>query len=138
MTKNRNENKFIQFIKLPVQLYKVAASILIAFGLYAIIQYSMPHEKNSLLSSGDTNIIYKTDTIYARLVDTVNIIKTKTVYILQKAENFTSGKILSNVKIDYDCKKEICPDEVVEIKELTFNNNISRDTLLKDFIVSLK
>jgi hypothetical protein len=133
MKKDKEENKILKFLKLPIQLYKVAASILIILGIYSAIHYSYPKEKNRLLAIGDTIYINKTDTVFSRLVDTVKIIKEKVVFI-----SSPKNILVSNSKNDYDCDKEICPNNVDKIKNLVFNNNVSNDTLWKDFIVSIR
>lgn len=138
VAKNKRENNVIKLLKYPVQLYKVAASLLIVLGLYSVFQHSILQERYNLLASHDTVFIHKTDTIYTRLIDTINIIKTKIVFVPQKTDIAASGILLSVARNEYDCKKEICPNEVDQIKKLAYNNNASNDTLLKDFIVSLK
>ena len=138
MRKDKGENKILKFLKLPIQLYKVAASILIILGIYSAIHYSYPKEKNRLLALTDTIYINKTDTVFSRLVDTVKIIKERVVYISSPNDISVSDKLLSNSKNDYDCDKEICPNNIDKIKDLAFNNNVSNDTLWKDFIVSIR
>ena len=34
----------------------------------------------------------------------------------------------------YDCSKEICPNDIDKIKELAYNDNASKDTLLRNII----
>lgn len=138
MNYRKNENRAIKFLKHPIQLYKVAASIVIVLGLYSFFHYSNPQGKNSLLSLHDTIFINKTDTVYSKFIDTVKVIKEKIVYIPKEKDLIASVKLLSNSKLEYDCNREICPNNVDKIKELAFNNNVSSDTLWKDFIVSVK
>jgi len=132
MNKSRKGNILLKLLKQSVQLYKVAASVLIILGIYSVIHYSNLHEKNSTLALNDTIYIHKTDTIYSKLIDTVRIIKEKIVYIPREKVRVAPVKLLSNSKNEYDCNKEICPDDIDKIKGLAFNNNISRDTLFKD------
>ena len=138
MRKDKGENKILKFLKLPIQLYKIAASTLIILGIYSVIHYSYPKEKNRLLALTDTIYINKTDTVFSRLVDTVKIIKERVVYKSSPNDILVSDKLLSNSKDDYDCDKEICPNNIDKIKDLAFNNNVSNDTLWKDFIVSIR
>jgi hypothetical protein len=138
MNNSKNENRFIKFLKHPIQLYKVAASIVIVLGIYSFFHYSNPQGKNSLLALHDTIFINKIDTVYSKIVDTVKVIKEKIVYIPKERDLIASVKLLSNSKLEYDCNREICPNNVDKIKELAFNNNVSSDTLWKDFIVSVK
>jgi hypothetical protein len=135
---SKNENRIIKLLKQPIQLYKVAASIVVILGIYSLIHYSNQQQKSNLLAVHDTIIIHKTDTVYSKLVDTIRIIKEKIVYVPQKQELLASNKILSDSKNVSDCNKEICPADLDKIKAMTYNNNVSHDKLLTGFIVSIK
>jgi len=132
---NREENIFIKLLKQPIQLYKVVASVAFIIGIYSVIYYFNPQKKNDLSAFSDTILIHKTDTVYSRVIDTVRIIKEKIVYIPQMKSMDSPMKLMSNSKNEYDCKIDICPNDIDEIKELAYNNNASGDTLLNDFIV---
>ena len=134
---SKDENRIIKLLKQPVQLYKVAASIVLILGIYSLIHYSNQQQKNDLLAVHDTIVIHKTDTVYSKLVDTIRIIKEKIVYVPQKQDLLASNKILTDSKSVSDCNKEICPADLDKIKALALNNNVSNDSLLKTFVVAL-
>lgn len=138
INKNKHVNILLKLLKQSIQLYKVAASVIVLIGLYSLIHFTNLKEKSSPISSNDTIFIYNTDTIYSKFVDTVRLIKEKIVFISREQDLLTPDKLLSNSKLEYDCNREICPNNVDRIKELAFNNNVSSDTLWKDFIVSVK
>jgi hypothetical protein len=128
----KSRNTLLKLLKKPVQIYKVAASVLVILGIYSVIHYSSLHSKNGALAVNDTIYIHKTDTVYSKLVDTVRIIKEKFIYISQEKQQLKSAKLLSASKNVYDCSKEICPEDIDKIIELASDGNISRDTVLRD------
>jgi hypothetical protein len=132
INKSNKKNIIIKILMHPVKLYQVAALIILIFGIYAIIQYSVLPEKNKPLAVIDTIYLHKTDTVYSKLIDTVRIIKEKIVYVSKDKSINNPPKLLSITKYKFDCNKEICPNDIDRIKELTFNNNISIDTLFND------
>lgn len=129
INKNKHVNILLKLLKQPIQLYKVAASVIVLIGLYSLIHFTNLKEKSSPISSNDTIFIYNTDTIYSKFVDTVRLIKEKIVFISREQDLLTPDKLLSNAKYEYDHNKEICPNDIDKIIELGFNNNVSNDTL---------
>ncbi|MGD0756314.1 MAG: hypothetical protein ABR927_14775 [Bacteroidales bacterium] len=130
--KSKNGNIILKFLKQPIQLYKVAASVIVFVGLYSFIHFTNLHEKNNTLASNDTIYIFKTDTLYSKFVDTVRLIKEKIVYLSREKDQVTPDKLLSNAKYECDSNKEICPNDIDKIKDLAFRNNVSNDTLFKN------
>ena len=124
----------LHILKQPIQLYKVAASIIILFGIFSAIQYFNHPAKSDLLTFNDKTYIVKTDTVYSKMVDTITIIKERITYIPKENELSTNERLASNSKIEYDCSKEICPNDIDNIKELAYNDNASKDTLLRNII----
>jgi hypothetical protein len=131
INKNKHVNILLKLLKQPIQLYKVAASIIVFIGLYSFIHFTNLKDKRSPISSNDTIFIYKTDTIYSKFVDTVRLIKEKIVFISREKDLVTPDKLLSNAKYEYDQNKEICPNDIDKIIEFSFNNSVSNDTLLR-------
>ena len=82
----KEQNIIIRFLKRPVQLYKVAATVIVLTGLFSFIHFTNLHEQNNNSLSNDTIYIYKTDTVYSRIIDTVKHIKEKVVYITRKMD----------------------------------------------------
>jgi hypothetical protein len=132
MNKPRKSNSVLKLLMMPVQIYKVAAMVLLILGLYTVIQLSFFPEKKNTLALNDTLNIHKTDTVYTRLVDTVKIIKEKIIYVSQGKENLKPVKLLTNSGFLFDSTKEICPEDIDRIKELASNNPFYRDTLIRD------
>jgi hypothetical protein len=134
---HRGNNRFIRFINYPVQLYKVAVSILIVVGLYALYQDARHDQLDKKLSAGnDAVVVHSPDTIFTKVYDTIRIVTTRIIYTKneQKQSDLnTSDNRMSN----FDCNKELCPNELDRIKDLTLRNNITNDSILKDFFVTL-
>jgi hypothetical protein len=122
----------IELLKRPVQLYKIAAALIVLMGLYSFIHLKTVRGKNEPLISNDTIYIYNSDTVYSKIVDTVRLLKAKIVFISNEKGTDTQGKLLSNAKYEYDHYKEICQGDRKKIIELAFNNNSSNDTLFKN------
>jgi hypothetical protein len=60
----------MSILKQPVQMYKVAAAIIVLTGLFSFVHFTNLHDQNSNSLSNDTIFIYKTDTVYSRILDT--------------------------------------------------------------------
>jgi hypothetical protein len=123
----QEENKIIRFLKKPVQMYKFAAAIVILTGLFSFVHLTNLHEQNRKVLSNDTIYIYKTDTIYSRIVDTVKQIKEKVVYITQKKEPESKSYLLMTARNEFD---SIQPDEFDRIRGLVIKDSIAKDTLI--------
>ena len=136
LVKSNTENNylFLQLLKQPIQFYKVAVAIVIFIGIYSVIHYFNPQEKNSPLSSNNKINTNKMNAVYPKSVDTVTVIKERIVYLPKENRVAKSAKLLSNSKNEYDCNKEICPNDIDKITELANNDNASRDSLLRDII----
>jgi hypothetical protein len=130
----RDNYLMIRLLKQPIQLYKVAASIAILFGIMLTFQYLKPKEKSNYLASIDTVYINKTDTVYSKIIDTVTILKDVIVYLPQNQKLALNSELKNNTKIKYDCKSEFCPDDIDVVMDLAFNDNASKDTLLKEIV----
>lgn len=124
----------LRILTQPIQLYKVAASIVILMGIYSAIHYFNIPDKSQLLTSTDKIYIHKTDTIYSKMVDTITIIKEKIIYLPKESVVEKPIKLLSNSNNVYNCNKEICPNDIDRIRELAYNDNASKDTLLREII----
>jgi hypothetical protein len=134
----KEKSKLLRFIHYPVQLYQVASCIVILFGLYFLFQNAIQHKEGKSLSSiTDTSVIYKADTILARVYDTIRIGTTKVTYSKNEHNKMETKELTANSQINYDCNHELCPGEVERIKDLTLRNNITNDSILKDFLVTL-
>jgi hypothetical protein len=131
------KNVIIRLLKQPIQLYKIAATIVILSGIYFIIHYFNPIEKGNELAFCDTIYVHRTDTVYSKIADTVRVIKEKIVFVSSSKELAMSSQVLPDSAGDSDCKKNICPHDIDEINSLTQSNQFSKDILLTSFIVSI-
>jgi hypothetical protein len=132
LSTEKKKNTLIKLLKRPIQLYKVAAALVVLLGIYSFIHLKNVQEKNSPLISNDTIYIYKIDTVYSKIVDTVKLLKQKIVYLSHDKDTDTQLKLLSNAKYEYDPDRKSYCDDIEKIMELAFNNSFSNDTLLKN------
>lgn len=136
------KNKLIQWVRKPVPLYQVAASILILLGLFfAYTNYQIPNQ-SAVLTSNEVIQVHKADTVYTRITDTVRVVVEKLVYITPYVEDTSIPLIASNTskgatEIEINCDKDLCPDDVEIIQSMGTNNATSLDSVLKGFVVSL-
>ena len=125
-------SKFKKLVTYPMELYKIAAIVLLLISIgIAFLKVRTSHQQK-LLAIVDTVFIEKTDTI--------EIIKRRIVHkdsqVSQTPKSFIYP-IPEAVNFDRDCLKEICPDDMGRFVEIKANGNISNDTALRNFIVSL-
>lgn len=132
---SNRKSKFIHTLTYPVQLYKVAASIILLFSVYIGYQRAHREIETNLIAQADTLIIHKTDTVFQTIYDTVIIKEDNHSFAYQ-----TNNKIDVNANPNEptqltDCREEICPDEIQAITSLTKNNSLSGDAGLKELFV---
>ena len=132
MRTNHKPNILSRILNQPVKFYQLAASILLLIGLYVVTQYSESPEKNSSLPKNDTIYIQKTDTVSSKLADTVRNIKEKIIYVIRERDINPQDKLLSTVTFEFDSGKIVCPGKNDRIKQQTFINYISSETLFKN------
>ena len=127
--KHKN-NRFTKFILYPLQLYKVAAIIIIAFFLFNINQHNNENLNSELLTQNDTVFINKKDTIAQIIHDTVWVVETKnSIPRINRTENVINQTIYN----EYD----LSPDNVEKIMSMTNNNSLANDSILKSILVLL-
>ncbi len=129
---NHKPNILFKILNQPVKFYQLAASILFLIGLYVVTQYSESSDKNSSLPKNDTIYIQKTDTVSSKLADTVRTLKEKIIYVIRERDINSQDKLLSTVTFEFDYSKIVCPDKNDGIKQQTFINDISSETLFKN------
>jgi len=132
------KNFIVRSLNYRMQLYKVAASILIILGITFMIFYKSNPGLYSQLTIHDTIYIKKTDTVISMIKDTIQVVKNIIVQAQQVAVVKSVNTLFANNIIKADCDKEICPSDVDKITRLDGTNNISRDSFLTDFVVLLK
>jgi len=136
--KKRKKNIVVRSLNYRMQLYKVAASILIILGITFMIFYKSNPGLYNQLTIHDTIYIKKTDTVLSMIKDTIQVVKNIIVQAQQVTEVKSVNTLFANNIIKADCNKEICPSDVDKITRLAGTNNISKDSFLTDFVVSLK
>ncbi len=124
----KEKNIFIRFLKRPVQLYKVAATVIVLTGLFSFIHFTNLHEQNSNSLTNDTIFIYKTDTVYSRIIDSVKHIREKVVYMTINKNREATPILFTSAKNEFDYRLELYPGDIDRIKTL-YNNNIAFNTL---------
>lgn len=125
-------NTILNILNQPVKLYQLVASIILILALYTIKQYSDLPVKNSALPKNDTINIQKTDTVHSKLADTVKIFKEKIIFISSEKGNDIHDNLLSTATYGFNSSNVICLNHIDSIQELTFNDNVSNDTLFKN------
>ncbi len=124
----------------PVELYKIAAAILLILGIAFLISKNQSTSKKELITLIDTVFIEKTDTVVFEKTNTIEVVKTKIVYkdlladqnLISQSENAIMAE-----KYQRDCSKEFCPDDMMALSKIKTKGNFSNDSTLTDFIVSL-
>ncbi|MHC1690085.1 MAG: hypothetical protein AB9833_04565 [Bacteroidales bacterium] len=124
------KNIFTKFILYPLQFYKVAAIIIIAYFLFNINQHNNENLNSELLTQNDTVFINKKDTITQIIHDTVWVAETKN--IIPRINR--SETVINQTKYnEYD----LSPDNVEKIMNMTNNNSLANDSILKSILVLL-
>jgi hypothetical protein len=136
------KKNLIQFVRRPVPLYQVAASILILLGLFFAYNHYQTPKPESMLALNNTIPMHKTDTIYLKITDTVRVVVEKLVYITPSVLDTSTSLMASNeskiaVTTELNCDKNLCPDDVEIIQSMGTNKATSLDSVLKGFVVSL-
>jgi hypothetical protein len=131
------KSKFLRFIKYPVQLYQVAASIAIILSTYFIIQKTNHNSINKVLASNDTVFVRQTDTIYTPVYGTGSIKEIATPSHQNKSQRADKNELISDTAPALDCRRELCPNEVGNITILNNTNSIANDSALKGILLSL-
>ncbi len=124
-------NVLLRFLKQPIPLYKVAASILVMVGLFAGYEMIKPKQNKFFASAQNITTAMKRDTVFVNILDTLEIIKERIVYV-ERIECAQMAQVKpSESKSVLDCDKEMCPKEIEMLKNLACNNKIGNDTVLR-------
>ena len=131
------KNKFVKLIRMPVELYKVAASVAVILAVTLCFQHFKSSKPLQMLAVNDTVFVQKTDTVYSHFTDTVEVVKEKVVYLLEKPVYKKPADAVPVQELSYDCNREMCPNDVDRIKAMSINRQISKDSVFADFVVTL-
>lgn len=142
-SESSKEGKFTkikQFILFPVELYKVAAVILLLFGMTFYLSRVHLLEEKELIAFVDTVYLTKLDTFFIERIDTIEFVKEKVIekdiFVNQTITSQTNNSI-KTANHQIDCDIDICPDDMVLLSKIKTKGNISQDTSIIDFIVSI-
>jgi hypothetical protein len=126
------EPRLKRIVLYPVELYKVAAMIVILIAAGLLI----PKAKGPDIGAALVNAIR--DTVVITKKDTVEIIKEKIVYVSQTPRTSKSVNILisKNEVNQIDCSRENCPDDWKQLSRINTRGNLSKDSALRVFTVS--
>jgi hypothetical protein len=128
---HKRHNSFSRIARYPVELYKLAAIILLLLAIGIIFTKVRTVEPQELLA-----II---DTVYLEKTDTIEIIKETIVYKnLPVNHNLITpaNNILVTTYYKNDCSYEFCPDDMESFLRTKYKGDFSNDFDLADFIVS--
>lgn len=134
------KNKLGTLFRHPVELYKVAASIVLLVGIGFVLTKAISTQDSGLISMVDTVYVKQIDTLIIEKWDTMEVVKEKVVYREKPEKETKSAYIkitLEETNTTTDCSKNLCPDDIATINKVKANGSISRDTVLSDFIVSI-
>ncbi len=135
--RNERLDRFIYLMITPIPLYRVAVLIVVIFSSFLAFKLMVNDIRAPEIASVKTSQVLNIDTVYITLVDTLEILKEKIVYI-EKNQPIVDEKSINVPAIfELDCKTEICPNDIEQLKNLAYNNKISNDTLLKKFLQTL-
>ncbi|MBN1186934.1 MAG: hypothetical protein JXB49_31950 [Bacteroidales bacterium] len=132
--------KVKKIIAYPVELYKIAALLILFFGTgYTISSLNYSH-KRKLIAATDTIYTNHVDTFVVEKTDTIEIIKERLVYRDNNLnQNYTTqigneAEIINNTR---DCSKDICPGDIALLSKRKTTGDFSKDTSLTQFIVAV-
>ena len=131
------QNVVLRFLKQPIPLYKVAASVLVMVGLFTGYEMLKPQQNSALASGLNLLTTMKRDTVFVNIIDTLEVIKERIVYVERTECAKVAQDVAKVTNSAIDCDKEICPKDIDRLKSLACNNKIGNDTLLRQFLVSL-
>ena len=132
-----DKSNFRKIATYPVELYKIAAVILLILGVGFVFTLKIS-KQSPILAMVDTIVVKKTDTVFIEVKDTVVRIKEKIVDrrtdITEKTKHHAS-LTPGNAGSDWDCSRELCPADIRNLSAVKGNNSISKDSSLTEFIV---
>ncbi|MBN2892492.1 MAG: hypothetical protein JXL97_11540 [Bacteroidales bacterium] len=138
--KTKGKSSFKKILTFPLELYKVAAIVIILFGIGVLFSKMNSTTNQTNIFSNDTVFMTIIDTLFIEKIDTVEIVKNQIVYKNkeQKTNNFQED---SPIYAEYNYPKinefNVNPDDIDVINKLKTNGNLSQDSALSDFVVTV-
>jgi len=137
--KNKKHFALQRIASYPIELYKIAAAVVLIIGLGFLITNKVASNHAAFLATTDTLFVVKTDTVIIKTRDTINKTIEKIVYknVSNPAEQVSSYAVLKPGNVGYksNCSIEICPNDIRNLSAVKGNNSLSTDSITKDFIV---
>ncbi len=125
----------------PVELYKIAAAVILLAGILFFISKSRSANSQKMMAyHTDTVFVEKTDTVMVQITDTVEKIEQEIIYKTVEAVSTTNYHFNlpeTQAYFETDCAKELCPADMQTLNILTSKNNFSNDKELTDFVVKV-
>lgn len=135
--RNERLDRFIYLMRMPIPLYRVAVLIGVIFSSYLAFKLMINDKRAPEFASVLPSQVLKIDTVYITLVDTLEVLKEKIIYIEKPQCLVNENPVIASAIFELDCENEICPKDIDQLKNLAYNNKISNDTLLKKFLQTL-
>jgi hypothetical protein len=128
-----------RIITYPVELYKIAALILLVFAAFMFFK-DRKAGRQELLALADTVYVLKTDTVFSTFPEILTVVKRR--HTLNEATPAETGMTYIYGKLDRIYRKtdgpiEISPDDINILCKSKTANDFYGDSALTDFIVSL-
>jgi hypothetical protein len=126
-------NTFLRIARYPVELYKIVAIIVLLIGLGIILNKARTFEQQELLSMIDTVYIDRTDTVET-IKETIIYKDLPVDHMLIPSANIT----LETAYKKNDCSSELCPDDMESFRRTKYSGNLSNDSVITGFIVTMQ
>jgi hypothetical protein len=123
----------------PVELYKVAAVLIVLTGIVYFSSQSQS-TRHELLAAADTVYVVRNDTILIHMIDSVEKIRERIVYRDIPHPNLPDILLEeSTVHAGYepDCSRDICPEDMASLSIQQTKGNLLSDSSLTAFFVSM-
>jgi hypothetical protein len=122
----------------PLQLYKVAAGIILLTGIFALHRISDKKESGKMVSENrDTVYMHTTDTVFSVVHDTFRLVVQKSNQDLKGFREEKGDKVIAVTSAQSERKMNFTPGQAEELQNLNCNDNMVKDTLLSEIIVSV-
>lgn len=129
-----------RIINYPIQLYKVAAAILLFVVLGIAISKSVPEGEKEMFAQVDTVFVDRLDTIIVEKTNTVEVVKEKIVFRekpVQKNKEPIDIELASISTQKPDCEIDLCPEDMEKFRKVKASGSVLQDSALSDFLVSI-
>lgn len=134
------ENGSIRILRYPIELYKVAASIIVIAGIGFLLSKNIHVSVPERITMVDTVYINRIDTLFITKSDTIDVIKERIIYkeTRQPAADYaTPFSSKEQYRPETDCNVDLCPDDISKFQMVKSKGNISHDKALSKFTATI-